>query len=165
MHTVPRNCKDRSETVGGKRQILTFSTITEQPTWSPELHHIPNLQAIQVLRHLPSFRKFGVHTFQINLMKQRGRKCVYAYICVCMYACNVYVCMHVTCMYVCVCIRARVCTPATANAETSENNLRCWSVSFILFETGSYLSCSWKATWPPNSEFMGILRYPPPISQ
>lgn len=71
-----RDCRDRrSETVGRKRQIITFPSITEQPTRPPELYHIPNLQAIQVLRHLPSFRKFGVHTFQINLMRQEGRKC------------------------------------------------------------------------------------------
>jgi hypothetical protein len=70
------DCRDRrSETVGRKGQILTFPSITEQPARPPELHHIPNLQAIQVLRHLPSFRKFGVHTFQINLMRQKERKC------------------------------------------------------------------------------------------
>lgn len=70
------DCRDRSETAGRKRQIITFPSITEQPTWPSELHHIPNLQAVQVLRHLPSFRKFGVHAFQINLMMQRGGKCV-----------------------------------------------------------------------------------------
>lgn len=52
---------------------VTFSGISKQPAWPPKLHHIPNLQAIQVLRHLPSLREFGVHTLQIDLIRQNGK--------------------------------------------------------------------------------------------
>lgn len=54
-------------------RAVTFSRVSEQPTWPPKLHHVPNLQAIQVLRHLPSLRKFGVHALQIDLIRQNGK--------------------------------------------------------------------------------------------
>lgn len=60
------------ETGLGRREAITFSSVSEQPTWPSKLHHIPNLQAIQVLRHLPSLRKFGVHTLHVDLIKQNG---------------------------------------------------------------------------------------------
>lgn len=54
----------------GRREAITFPSVSEQPAGPSKLHHIPNLQAIQVLRHLPSLRKFGVHTLQVDLVEQ-----------------------------------------------------------------------------------------------
>lgn len=67
-HTLQRNLWARASW----GQAITFSGVSEQPTRPSKLHHIPNLQAIQVLRHLPPLRKFGVHTLQIDLIRQNG---------------------------------------------------------------------------------------------
>lgn len=73
-HTVPRRLQalEKWETGLGRRETITFSIVSEQPAWPSKFHHIPNLQAIQVLRHLPSLRKFGVHTFHVDLVKEDG---------------------------------------------------------------------------------------------
>lgn len=48
---------------------LAFSFVHKEATWSSEVNGVPYFQAVQVLRHLPSIRKLGMDTSEVDLLK------------------------------------------------------------------------------------------------
>lgn len=46
---------------------ITFALVDQQPVRAPELNGVSNLQAFQVLGHLPSSRELGMGVFEVNL--------------------------------------------------------------------------------------------------
>lgn len=88
-----------------------------------------------------------MHTFQINLMKQRGRKCVYA--CVCVYACNVYVCVRAR---VCVCLPQQIRRGQRTTSNVGLCLPSCLRQDLIFLVLGRLLGPQTLSLW----EFSGI---------
>lgn len=47
--------------------MLTFALVNEKTTRSSKVDSVVDLEALQVLTHLPALRKFRVNVFKVNL--------------------------------------------------------------------------------------------------
>lgn len=53
---------------------LTFALVNEKTAGSPEVNSVVDLEALQVLTHLPSLGEFGMNAFKVNLStRNNGR--------------------------------------------------------------------------------------------
>ena len=51
----------------GSLSLLTFAFVNQKAAGSSEVNRVVNLQALQVLTHLPTLWKLRINVFEVNL--------------------------------------------------------------------------------------------------
>lgn len=54
--------------------VLTFALVNEKTTGSSEVNSVVDLEALQVLTHLPTLWEFRVNVFKVNLSTRNNRR-------------------------------------------------------------------------------------------